>query len=503
MANIASITAVTQTTGQTASQASAGSGGGGFDLIMQMLSQDAAATFLANPAAATPNNGAAILPPFISGQAGTQTSATSNSQETGTNADALVLIQAAMASQTQQQQQTGGTASQTPALPDDATSQQSAEQSDGTADAATQSPVQTPQKTEASGDKPAAPQAPATPLSIMQILNAAAASQSAATTATQDTDGDDANSAPDTQGPNTDQNKTATQNSQTTTPAANVLVAAVQSQATPVATGNSKNASVPAVTGGDKAPTERADAAQTVPKEAKATPATGDGKAAADPDSFKNAVKNAAAEQPPLVGTTPKNIAGTAQTSVNSPTAPPASATPPVSAAPQTADSLQAAAPQPAQTAAQLQMAAQQNGSEVVSTADKLGSVIAAKSADGVRHFDIRLDPPDLGRVQVHLSVDDSGKAQAHLVVDKPQTLELLQRDAANLNRTLTDAGLNLPNNGLNFSLRDQQRQNDGGVDKGRGRQLSVTAVVQTDANQTQIPIASMAPHSARLDIHV
>jgi flagellar hook-length control protein FliK len=135
---------------------------------------------------------------------------------------------------------------------------------------------------------------------------------------------------------------------------------------------------------------------------------------------------------------------------------------------------------------------------------DALGLTIAAKSADGVKHFDIRLDPPELGRVQVHLSLDDSGKAQASLVVDKPQTLELLQRDAANLTRSLTDAGVSLSNNGLNFSLRGQDRQDDGGgVVKGRSRALSVKAVVSTDAISNSSPIASLAPDSVRLDIRV
>ena len=134
---------------------------------------------------------------------------------------------------------------------------------------------------------------------------------------------------------------------------------------------------------------------------------------------------------------------------------------------------------------------------------DKLGLAIATKSADGIRQFDIRLDPPDLGRVQVSLTVDDSGRAQAHLVVDKPQTLELLQNDAGNLNRALTDAGLNLPNNGLNFSLREQYRQNDGGVAQGRSRALSVKAVVQSDASQIHAALGSYAPNSVRLDIRV
>jgi hypothetical protein len=105
--------------------------------------------------------------------------------------------------------------------------------------------------------------------------------------------------------------------------------------------------------------------------------------------------------------------------------------------------------------------------------------------------------------VQVHLSMDDNGRAQASLVVDKPQTLELLQRDASSLNRALTDAGLDLSNNGLNFSLREQYRQNDdGGVDKGRGRSLSAKAVVQTDASPIHSSL-SYAPDSVRLDIRV
>ena len=37
---------------------------------------------------------------------------------------------------------------------------------------------------------------------------------------------------------------------------------------------------------------------------------------------------------------------------------------------------------------------------------------IAAKSQSGAKQFDIRLDPPELGRVEVRLSIDASGKAQ-------------------------------------------------------------------------------------------
>jgi flagellar hook-length control protein FliK len=149
------------------------------------------------------------------------------------------------------------------------------------------------------------------------------------------------------------------------------------------------------------------------------------------------------------------------------------------------------------------QVAPQHQDSTSTPIMDTLGLTIAAKSADGIKHFDIRLDPPELGRVQVHLSLDDSGKARASLVVDKPQTLELLQRDAAGLTRSLADAGVSLSNNGLNFSLRGKDRQSDGSVVKGRSRVLSVKAVVGTDAISNSSAIASLAPDSVRLDIRV
>jgi flagellar hook-length control protein FliK len=94
---------------------------------------------------------------------------------------------------------------------------------------------------------------------------------------------------------------------------------------------------------------------------------------------------------------------------------------------------------------------------------------IAAKSQSGAKQFDIRLDPPELGRVQVRLSIDATGKAEAHLSADQPQTLDLLQKDAPALARALREAGLDVNQDGLNFSLRSQQ-QNAGNGQNGNGQ---------------------------------
>jgi flagellar hook-length control protein FliK len=81
---------------------------------------------------------------------------------------------------------------------------------------------------------------------------------------------------------------------------------------------------------------------------------------------------------------------------------------------------------------------------------------IVTRVEAGERKFEIRLDPPDLGRIEVQLNVDSSGRATSHLIVDRADTLDLLRRDAPVLERALQSAGLTTDNGSLQFSLRDQ-----------------------------------------------
>ena len=145
-----------------------------------------------------------------------------------------------------------------------------------------------------------------------------------------------------------------------------------------------------------------------------------------------------------------------------------------------------------------------------VSTADgdvlpniaALAASIAAKSAAGSKTFDIRLDPADLGRVDVHLTVDNDGKVQAMVMADRPHTLELLQNGSHDLERSLKDAGLNLSNNSLNFSLKGEGRQGDGGgASMARARSLTSAVVARAEAvNASEMNFGSA---SGRLDIRV
>jgi flagellar hook-length control protein FliK len=130
---------------------------------------------------------------------------------------------------------------------------------------------------------------------------------------------------------------------------------------------------------------------------------------------------------------------------------------------------------------------------------------IAAKSQSGAKQFDIRLDPPELGRVDVRLSIDATGKASAHLSADQPHTLTLLQNDAPTLARVLREAGLDVSQDGLNFSMRQQAENFNGntGDDGRRGgpRAFSLTATTDIDANAVTAAYQSAA--NGRLDIRV
>jgi flagellar hook-length control protein FliK len=81
---------------------------------------------------------------------------------------------------------------------------------------------------------------------------------------------------------------------------------------------------------------------------------------------------------------------------------------------------------------------------------------IAAQAKAGTNRFEIRLDPPELGRIDVQLNVDKQGNVTSHLVVDRSSTLDLLRRDAPQLQRALQDAGLKTGSDAMQFSLRDQ-----------------------------------------------
>ncbi len=95
---------------------------------------------------------------------------------------------------------------------------------------------------------------------------------------------------------------------------------------------------------------------------------------------------------------------------------------------------------------------------------------------NGIDRLSIRLDPAELGRVDVKLEIGHDGRAIALVAAERPETLELLQRDARALERALQQAGLETDAGSLSFSLSQGDQQggaladgSENGADSGKG----------------------------------
>ena len=133
-----------------------------------------------------------------------------------------------------------------------------------------------------------------------------------------------------------------------------------------------------------------------------------------------------------------------------------------------------------------------------VAAIDHTNAVRAAPAASQVAHevirrftgentrFELRLDPPELGRVEVRLEVSRDHRVTALISADSPQALTELSRHARDLEQMLNDAGLQLSDSGLSFDL----RQGSEGADADKTRSSALTAEGDDDATQ-QIPTAA------------
>ena len=125
---------------------------------------------------------------------------------------------------------------------------------------------------------------------------------------------------------------------------------------------------------------------------------------------------------------------------------------------------------------------------------DTLALRITSAAQAGQRQFEIMLDPPELGRIDVKLEFSSDGQLRAHLTADRHDTLDLLQRDARMLERTLQTQGLKMEDGSLQFSLRDQG--NGQGDRAANGDGTGLNGDIDTDAGETEdapIPIRQIA----------
>jgi flagellar hook-length control protein FliK len=110
-------------------------------------------------------------------------------------------------------------------------------------------------------------------------------------------------------------------------------------------------------------------------------------------------------------------------------------------------------APAPAASTHTQHAAAEQIAARAAPAA-QVAREIVRRFDGGNTRFELRLDPPELGRVEVRLDVSRDHRVTAVIAADSPQALTELARHARDLEQMLQSAGLELSDSGLSFDLR-------------------------------------------------
>ncbi len=111
----------------------------------------------------------------------------------------------------------------------------------------------------------------------------------------------------------------------------------------------------------------------------------------------------------------------------------------------------------------------------------------------GVETMTLRLDPPELGNVNIRLQFGKDKMVKAHIVVEKPETYIMLQRDAHSLERALQSAGLDTSaGEAISFELAQDnsafshKNNGEGGGEKNLGGNASGSQNVGMDGEIVQ-----------------
>jgi flagellar hook-length control protein FliK len=113
-----------------------------------------------------------------------------------------------------------------------------------------------------------------------------------------------------------------------------------------------------------------------------------------------------------------------------------------------------------------------------------------------VNEFIIRMDPPELGRIDVQMKMHEDGTVQAVIASDNPNTHDLLRREASTIERALNESGFRTGNDGLSFNLKQQNSEQ-------QQRSASANAAGSYNGNTLSddaIPVSVVAPLRQRYE---
>ncbi len=108
----------------------------------------------------------------------------------------------------------------------------------------------------------------------------------------------------------------------------------------------------------------------------------------------------------------------------------------------------------------------------------------------GADRITVNLKPASLGHISIDLEIGPDNRLIAVIAADRPETLDLMQRDARTLERLLNDAGLKTDSGSLSFNLRGDGGGGHGDSDPGgETGDWSSYAAPDTTANATPMPV--------------
>ncbi len=101
-------------------------------------------------------------------------------------------------------------------------------------------------------------------------------------------------------------------------------------------------------------------------------------------------------------------------------------------------------------------------GADAPTPADQVSIRLIHAVAEGKRAIQMHLHPAELGSIDIKMQWQGD-RLTAQFTVDRPETLQLLQREVPALERSLGQAGVNVDSGSLSFSLRQQQGNGQNG----------------------------------------
>lgn len=138
-----------------------------------------------------------------------------------------------------------------------------------------------------------------------------------------------------------------------------------------------------------------------------------------------------------------------------------------------------------------------------INTAD-IAVQMARHKADGSNQFTIRLSPESMGTVTIRLNIGNNSQLSAQMQVEKPETLALLQKDLAGLEKALKAQGFNTSSSDISIALKsattvmrmgDVMGENIGDQRPGQGQSASQNqqSAQSSQSNSTSTPQSTNA----------